>query len=383
MVDAPVYDYGTATRPASARAWGGPAPETLETPEGTLRKLVFYSDTYDIDRIYKSMQGPATTMELRLSPSGSKPELIWLKGVRADVVGEDGTEFGSQEFMCHVVAAVKSPRFDEARKEIGFDPRFATLSQGQYFKEFPEGFGTPILSGDIIQVASQVLNFNERERRPRVRHRIVVLYMRDSERRMPMQALRGGYAQAMVRLGSDKEGATYGVLHPDGVTAGASCSPGDRAQSTVGVFPDRYGRLFSGHWVVKPGYAENRTLVTEQLNLNSDTRIHSIDVHMHAFAESIELRDLTEDKTVFVSRAMGIERGIGVAKVETYSSSEGIPLYKDHEYAVISVYDNPTGENQDAMASLYMGLADPQFSAHRLLGRNAFAELGAPATGGD
>jgi hypothetical protein len=134
---------------------------------------------------------------------------------------------------------------------------------------------------------------------------------------------------------------------------------------------------------VKPGYAENRTLVTEQLNLNSDTRIHSIDVHMHAFAESIELRDLTEDKTVFVSRAMGIERGIGVAKVETYSSSEGIPLYKDHEYAVISVYDNPTGENQDAMASLYMGLADPQFSAHRLLGRNAFAELGAPATGGD
>lgn len=249
MVDAPVYDYGTATRPASARAWGGPAPETLETPEGTLRKLVFYSDTYDIDRIYKSMQGPATTMELRLSPSGSKPELIWLKGVRADVVGEDGTEFGSQEFMCHVVAAVKSPRFDEARKEIGFDPRFATLSQGQYFKEFPEGFGTPILSGDIIQVASQVLNFNERERRPRVRHRIVVLYMRDSERRMPMQALRGGYAQAMVRLGSDKEGATYGVLHPDGVTAGASCSPGDRAQSTVGVFPDRYGRLFSGHWV--------------------------------------------------------------------------------------------------------------------------------------
>ena len=54
------------------------------------------------------------------------------------------------------------------------------------------------------------------------------------------------------------------VLHPDGVTAGVSCSPGDRADSTVGVFPDRYGRLFSGHWVVKPGYAENRTLVTEQ-----------------------------------------------------------------------------------------------------------------------
>jgi len=40
--------------------------------------------------------------------------------------------------------------------------------------------------------------------------------------------------------------------------------------------------------------------------------------------------------------------------VESYSSTEGLTLFKDHEYSLISVYDNDSGERQDAMASMFL-----------------------------
>jgi Flp pilus assembly protein TadD len=102
------------------------------------------------------------------------------------------------------------------------------------------------------------------------------------------------------------------------------------------------------------------------MNLQYDTTVHTIDVHLHPFAESLELRDLTTQKTLFKSAATSVDDGIGIAHVETYRSEEGIPVYADHEYAIISTYNNTTGENQDAMASFYMGIRDRVFDAELL-----------------
>lgn len=55
-----------------------------------------------------------------------------------------------------------------------------------------------------------------------------------------------------------------------------------------------------------------------------ETRIHYIAVHLHPFAESLELRDLTTGESLFTSSARNYEDRIGLAHVDYFSSSEGI-----------------------------------------------------------
>ena len=59
------------------------------------------SPVYAIDRIYKSMQGPQSTREVTLGHKIETPELLWITGYRAHMVGPDGRTPQSQEFMCH------------------------------------------------------------------------------------------------------------------------------------------------------------------------------------------------------------------------------------------------------------------------------------------
>ncbi|MFP8878739.1 MAG: hypothetical protein VCE43_04375 [Myxococcota bacterium] len=35
------------------------------------------------------------------------------------------------------------------------------------------------------------------------------------------------------------------------------------------------------------------------------------------------------------------------------SSADGIPIYRDHEYELISIYNNSSGVDQDAMATMF------------------------------
>ncbi len=52
---------------------------------------------------------------------------------------------------------------------------------------------------------------------------------------------------------------------------------------------------------------------------------------------------------------------IGLEHVESYSSREGIRIYKDHEYTLISIYDNESDVQQDAMASMFLYMLDTNF----------------------
>ena len=68
---------------------------------------------------------------------------------------------------------------------------------------------------------------------------------------------------------------------------------------------------------------------------------------MLPFAESIELTDLSDGRAVFKGTT-------GLA------STEGLPLSAGHEYGLTSVYDNTSGSQRNAMATLYLYLFDPQ-----------------------
>ncbi len=82
--------YETDVRPPSSEAYTLRVGDGVETEEGTVRKIVTYSTTYDVDRIYKSMRGPGSVITVKLREGWEEPELLWIKGVRAQVVDEQG-----------------------------------------------------------------------------------------------------------------------------------------------------------------------------------------------------------------------------------------------------------------------------------------------------
>ncbi len=355
--------YQTSLRPPSAEAYWAIAPEPVETEEGLVRKLVSYSGTYQIDRVYPSMQGPRSEILVPLGDPDAEPELLWIKGVHVEVVDEAGDPI-SQEFMCHLVASIAS--LGEHNDFLGIDAvdgRFATLSQGIYQKSYPTGFARPVLSTDALRFDSQVLNLNLENPDARVRHRIVTHFIRDADLAAPMKPITSTYAQVMVLVDGPEGKGFFGVREPDPAVHGDSCAMGRKADSFLGVASDGYGQSYAPHWIVEPGRVVNEALVTELMQLRWDTRIHSIDVHLHPFAEWVELRDLTADQTIFRSEARQVERGVGLASVQSYRSEQGIPVYRDHQYAIVSSYDNTSGVDSDAMAVMYLGLHDPEFDA--------------------
>ena len=52
--------------------------------------------------------------------------------------------------------------------------------------------------------------------------------------------------------------------------------------------------------------------------------------------------------------------------MQSLASIDGIPVYADHQYEQVSVYDNTSGEPQDAMAVMYLYLLDKEFSHSKL-----------------
>src|SRR6185503_18461204 len=185
---------------------------------------------------------------------------------------------------------------------------------------------------------TQVLNLNYDNPSLNVRHQVTVDYAEDTPSGEPRKALfqTAAYGLKAISAGS----AVFGADPHASMEHGPSCLPGESAKKSSDI-TDQFGSQFSGHWVVKPGREVNHTTVTRLMNIGYDTTIHYILVHLHPFAESLELVDLT---------AKNFKDRIGLERVGEFSSAKGIPVFKDHAYELISVYNNTTDQDQDAMA---------------------------------
>lgn len=364
---------------SSAEAASAPEPKTYER--------VILSNVYEVDAIYKSMTGPQSTEQIHLEDDAA-PELLWITGFEAIMVEPDGESQISQEFMCHTNLDMDpsghQQLFGDEKITTG---RLFTLSQGQYRIDMPEGFGIPVLSTEMLNLNTQVLNLNIADPKgKKVRHKVIMRYQRDKERAAPMKPLYVAGAYGLKLL--DGKDGHYGLdttshasatadphaghgdhhhhaaHHGDGAPSASevdhtACLPGENAgQNTFG---DGKGRKFTGHWVVEPGREVNHTRVTELMDLPFDTTIHYVAVHLHPFAESLTLKDLTTGEIVYEAKTKQAERGVGLAHVDFFSSAEGVPVYKDHEYELISVYENTSDVPQDSMAVMNLYLADKEF----------------------
>jgi hypothetical protein len=366
----------------------------LFAAQGESSKQVL-SPTYTIDKIYRSMEGPSSVQKVYLG-NPDKPELIWITGVRTEMVGEDGKTAQLPELMCHVNVDLDAARHQAMlgiKRPVA--ARLVTLSQGMLEAKVPAGFGFPIVSNEPLVLFTQVLNHNiAKPGNIKVRHRVTFDYVRDSDLAQPLKALFNVGASGSVLLDSPNALATSmpGMPGMPGMGAGSAPNPlaidagAHGATSSVAAdtgahgasclllprapnapagggadYVDPSGRHLTGHWVVPPGRQVNHSDITWFMALPYDTVLHYAAVHLHPFAESLTLRDLTTDETVFASKAQGPRKGVGLTHVDTFSSQKGIPLYKNHKYELISVYENPTKHTYDSMASIFLGLEDPEF----------------------
>jgi len=328
------------------------------------------SNVYPIVKKYKSMEGPSGAQTIYLGDRAA-PELLWLTAIKTEVVGANGKTLMSPELMCHMNVDI-----DPARHKALFNlkrypaARLMTISQGMRVKgggfeaRLPDGFAFPIASNEPLYVMTQVLNHNiEHPKHLNVRHRVTFEFVRDLDLKERPIALFNIGVSGTVQM-ADNPMALSSMSSSD--HAGASCLIGVRASNAAGMsndYVDPQGRHLTGHWVVPPGKQVNTSDVTWFMSLPYDSRLHYAAVHLHPFAESLTLHDATTGTDIFKAQAKNPKDRIGLDRVDSFVNVTGVPMYKDHKYELVSIYFNPTKQNADSMASMFLALDDPEFAA--------------------
>jgi hypothetical protein len=331
------------------------------------------SDVYPIVKKYKSMEGPAGVQTVYLGDR-TKPELLWLYAIKTEVVGADGKTLKSPELMCHMNVDLDSERHKALFNLVRFPAsRLITISQGMrvpgggFEARLPEGFAFPIASNEPLLVMTQVLNHNiEHPKNLNVRHRVTFEYVRDADVKKRPIALFNLPVSGMVQMADNPLALTSMPGMDSGEHHGASCLVGQRAPNAAGMasdYTDPQGRHMTGHWVVPPGKQVNTSDVTWFMSLPYDSKLHYAAVHVHPFAQSLTLRDTTTNTDVFKATMKNPKGRVGLDRVDNFVSLAGVPMYRDHKYELTSVYENPTKENADSMASMFLALDDPEFVA--------------------
>ncbi|HEY2092446.1 MAG TPA: peptidylprolyl isomerase [Thermoanaerobaculia bacterium] len=340
-----------------------------------VRTYVYLSPTYTIDKKYRSMEGPGSTESIYIDAQQEPPELLWIVGVKTEMVGEDGETPQLPELMCHVnvdLDATKHSAMFNLKRYT--QTRLVTLSQGMINAQFPEGFAYPLASNEPLNLFTQVLNHNiEHPNNLKVRHRVTISYIRDKELKSPLKPLFNVGASGTVILDNS---SSHPAAMPNMAMAevtGSDAKPVDhttsclilpRAPNAVGTrsdYTDPQGHKVTGHWVVPPGHQVNHSDITWFMGLPMNASLHWAAAHLHPYAQSLTIRDTTTGETIFEVKATGPKDKVGLDKVETFTSEKGVPMFKDHKYELISVYDNPTQQNADSMASAFLALEDPAF----------------------
>jgi hypothetical protein len=279
-----------------------------------------------IDRIYGSMQGPYDQVPIDVA------ELDWVTALRTEVVDAENGETLGDELFCH------------SQVQQWNATRLMVTATGSEEIRFPEGFAMPvtqILSGlppaeRRLTLLGMVLNNHEPEMDRNVRVRATIEYLTDEDLASlpPLKKLyKVGLAMSVRHL-SEIETAE-GLYHD--VDANAKCvtMPG-----------------YDTHWIVPPGPQKTRMRWWDFVPI--DATVHYAVVHLHNYGVYLRFTDVTAGEVLWETRVINEPDRMQITEIPVYSSAEGFPVYKDHEYEIEAFYDNTTDHDIDAMASLYL-----------------------------
>jgi hypothetical protein len=122
----------------------------------------------------------------------------------------------------------------------------------------------------------------------------------------------------------------------------------------------------NNHWIVPPGRQITRKRYAGDF-MPFDATVHYGVVHLHNHARYMRLTDVTTGELLWQTDVVYEPRRLQIAEIPVYSSLEGFPLQRDHEYEIEALYENTTDHAVDAMAmmSLYYHPAVPDPEWHK------------------
>ena len=324
---------------------------------------VYTSRELDVDGYTASMKGDMSIEYFKVDPMFEK--LIWVTGYSVDLIENEETSFVSDEFMCH-----NNLNLFEGNNQpwkvytSGGNIRLFTFSQGQTTINFPNKFAIPMKVPVTVSAISQVLNQNLPDKKTKISQKMTLRYAKDSRSANWFTPL---YPQTIyVTKQIDGPVGRYGDPIISGGSIAHTLNDTDIKlcavdySSTYNPLLDDYGRKYTSHWTIEKDSLEVlETDVTPLMDLKFDTYVHFIAIHVHPFAQSLELKDLTTNESLFVSEIENYVDKIGIKKLTNYSSSIGFKVFKDHRYSLKSTYfDSDSLNVHTAMATMTLYMAE-------------------------
>ncbi len=303
------------------------------------KEKVVTIDDIVLDRPYPAMTGPNKYTFMSLHDS-TEPQEVWILGSKIEIVDmKSGAPV--PEALCHSrlglarVDGLDLKALDIVKDNPKLDmEHFLSLSQGQFEMNFPSGFGLKLQTSpqrDILLGAQ----FQREPGAKKNQH--TLLRTKFSVR----------YADAET---ARKDGLKplYSFIMP--------------------VFTEGNSR----HWHVPPGKHTYRTKIRLRSAQNEVLKAHYIRVHLHAYATSVELFDLTAGQRVWRANARTDRKVGALSHTDYFSSAEGLILHPNHIFEVRAEYDNPLKKPVDAMAFLNLYLDSPSAMADFRPNRGSF-----------
>jgi cyclophilin family peptidyl-prolyl cis-trans isomerase len=389
-----------------------------EFTEGPCKKVVVEAGPFDLKRKYKSMEGPfiggsfvvsdlvaskkiilpeksVGYVELGgLAPSmnggGAPPPyqdvdvkglvhnpdkdaLYWIKGIKLEVLDEQGNVMPDAEFICHFNwnndPEFHNKRFPDATHTV--NSRLFSITQGQTEIFLPNGFGIPAAGDEIWNLWYQAANRTTSEHR-RLKHRCTLYLINDRDLVNPIQAVH----EKLPTMGliADRNFPDLSIEYKKVCPACAGTSTGVNAPNDVigGVYSDKVGRRYTGHWVIPPGEHTYTCMVNDGetpdfANPKDDIEpsIHLVWSHIHPLCTDFSLYEIkdTNKRLVLSSKAQTkTDHGLQITNVDLISSEKGILLHPvGAKYQLEQTYNNTTNEPLDSMGTMGVFFTDKKF----------------------
>ena len=131
--------------------------------------------------------------------------------------------------------------------------------------------------------------------------------------------------------------------------------------------------------MVPPGEHTYRSDVSNQFKLPYATKAHYVTGHLHPYAKSLQLIDLETKEVLFSIESEDFKDKIGVEKMTEVTSQEGVLIKPEGRYELVTRYHNTSDEPIDAMAILYLYLAENPQSTTAQANETAPTFIGAAA----
>jgi len=264
-------------------------PTTLENAHGAVSQVQFSTNDVIITAGALAYHPPGSVRDFYFD------EPVWIIAYRTEIVDALGKP-PAENYQCHSF-------FSDQWVKAEQDQQMRGIFSDAYTQhvELPDGFGLRFESGETLHWMTM---FNNRgAEAARVAMRVELTVIREKDLRKPLWRLRS---------------TTRSVRVPP---------------------------LF---WV-PPG----RHVFEEDIQLPFAGRIHYIGAHVHPYAESIELVNLTREETVWHGSVHANEAGEPV-RMDVYSSTDGYRVRPGERYRIASVYNNLTSKHVDAMAGVFV-----------------------------